>query len=238
MRVALLSDIHSNWEALEAALDYAAGQKIDETWVLGDTVGYGANPNECLEWVIKNARQSILGNHEEALAEPKTLEWFSGDARRAIQWTAAVLKPEFLAEIKKLRYLYTSENITLAHGSPDKPEEYRYLFSSRDAVPSFRAFETPLCFIGHTHVPSIFSEYSGRAGYLKPGVYSLDREHRYILNPGSVGQPRDRDPRLAFGIFDEDNWTFEVVRLQYDNQKAAEKIRQAGLPVTLAARLL
>lgn len=238
MRIALLSDIHSNWEALTAAVDDLAGRKINETWVLGDTVGYAANPNECFEWALKNARLNLLGNHEEALVDPKTLEWFSGDARQALEWTATVLKPEFLAEIKKLNYLYISENVTLAHASPDEPQEFRYLFSSRDARPSFRAFETPLCFIGHTHLPFIFSEHSGAAGYLKPGVYSLDRSHRYLLNPGSVGQPRDRDPRLSFGIFDDAKWTFEIVRLEYDNHRAAEKIRQVGLPLFLAARLL
>ena len=238
MRYAILSDIHSNWEALERSLDYLAKEKIDEVWVLGDSVGYGANPNECFGWVLEKTRVALLGNHEQAVVDPGLRDWFTGDARRAIEWTAGVLKPEHQQRIKSLNFLHVASPLTAAHGSPDKPEEYRYLFSFEDARPSFRAFETPICFVGHTHVPSLFIESTESANYLSPGSYPLTRDERYIVNPGSVGQPRDQDPRLAFGIFDDETWTFELVRLEYDNQKAARKIREAGLPLFLAARLL
>lgn len=238
MRYAILSDIHSNWEALEQALEHLSKEKIDEYWVLGDSVGYGANPNECLGWVLEQARVALLGNHEEAVTNPKLREWFTGDARTAIEWTAEVLKPDFKNRIREMRHLHIASSFTAAHGSPDQPEEYRYLFSFEDARPSFKAFKTPLCLVGHTHVPSMFVESAGSMNYLLPGSYQLKKEERYILNPGSVGQPRDRDPRLAFGIFDDETWTFELVRLKYDNQKAARKIQEAGLPLFLAARLL
>lgn len=238
MRYALLSDIHSNWEALGEALDHLSKQRIDEYWVLGDSVGYGANPNECLGWVLEKAGVALLGNHEQAVVDPRLRDWFTGDARRAIEWTAGVLKPEHQQRIKSLNFLHIASSLTVAHGSPDRPEEYRYLFSFEDARPSFGAFKTPICFVGHTHVPSIFIESTESANYLPPGSYGLKRDERYILNPGSVGQPRDQDSRLAFGIFDDETWTFELVRLKYDNQKAAQKIREAGLPLFLAARLL
>lgn len=238
MRTAILSDIHSNWEALEAALNYLSTEKIDEFWTLGDNVGYGANPNECLEWVFAHARVVLAGNHEKALVDRKILDWFEGSARTAILWTAGVLKPEYGEKISKLDYVHMTPNATLVHASPNQPEEFHYLFSPEDAQPAFRAFQTPLCFIGHTHVPFHFVESTLAADYLPAGKYPLERGERYILNPGAVGQPRDWDPRLAFGIFDEDDWTFEVVRLQYDNRKAAEKIFQAGLPPFLGYRLL
>lgn len=238
MRYALFSDIHSNWEALETALEYLSKEKIDEYWVLGDCVGYGANPNECFCWVLENARVALMGNHEKAVLDVELRDWFNPDARRAIEWTADVLKKEYQNKIPRLNYLHITPSTTLAHGSPDEPEEFRYLFSFRDARSSFRSFETPICFVGHTHVPSLFTESAETATYLTPGNYRLKREERYIVNPGSVGQPRDRDPRLAFGIFDDEDWTFELVRLEYDNQKAASKIRKAGLPAFLADRLL
>lgn len=238
MRHAILSDIHANWEALERALQYLKKEKVDEHWVLGDTVGYGANPNECFRWVLQNANIHLVGNHERAVVDPKILEWFNPDARKAVEWTASVLKPEHGKRIEGLRYLHITSQATMAHGSPHEPEEFHYLFSSRDAWPAFHAFETPLCFVGHTHIPSLFEEGSGSVRYLVPGTYELERNERYILNPGAVGQPRDQDPRLAFGIFDDKAWTFELVRLEYDNKKAAAKIRQAGLPPYLADRLL
>lgn len=238
MRYAILSDIHSNWEALEAALGYLSKEKIDEYWILGDSVGYGANPNECFGWVLEKARVALLGNHEQAVVDPKLRDWFTGDARRAIEWTAGILKEEYQRKIAGLNYLHAASSLTAVHGSPDKPEEYRYLFSFEDARPSFRALETPICFVGHTHLPSLFTESTESARYLSPGSYELKKGERYILNPGSIGQPRDQDPRLAFGIFDDETWAFELVRLKYDNEKAARKIQEAGLPLFLAARLL
>lgn len=238
MRAAILSDIHSNWEALETALHYLKKEKVDEYWVLGDTLGYGANPNECFGWMTQNARVQVAGNHEKAVVDPTLLKWFNVDARKAVEWTAEVLKPEFREKIRELNYLHITTSATLAHGSPDHPEEFRYLFSFKDAWPSFHAFETPFCFVGHTHIPCMFREASESVAYLRAGRYELARSERYILNPGSVGQPRDRDPRLALGIFDDKNWTFEILRLEYDNHKAADKIRKAGLPAYLADRLL
>jgi len=238
MKYAVLSDIHSNWEALETAIDYLSKEKIKDYWVLGDCVGYGANPNECLCWVFKKAAVALMGNHEKAAVDPEMRNGFNSYARTAIEWTAEVLEEKYRQKIPELRYLHITPSVTLAHGSPNDPDEFRYILSLKDAQASFRAFETPIGFVGHTHIPSRFTESSGDAEYLGPARYPLNKKERYILNPGSVGQPRDQDPRLSFGIFNEEDWSFEIVRLQYDNKKAAEKIRKAGLPSYLADRLL
>ncbi len=238
MRYAILSDIHSNLEALETAAGHAETKQIDRWIVLGDTVGYGANPNECFEWVVNHAQLFIMGNHEKAVIDPKLREWFNPLAREAIIWTAGILAEPLKKRIADLPFLKIEKGITWTHGSPDKPEDFRYLTRFEDAAPSFQSMENDVCFVGHTHVPCCFCLSRKSTEYLAPGVTELAAGERYILNPGSVGQPRDRDPRLAFGIYDDTAKTFEIIRLEYDNQKAAEKIRKAGLPRYLADRLL
>ena len=238
MRIAILADIHSNLEALEKAVAYLKDQKIEEWFVLGDTVGYGANPNECYQWAIDHADLNIMGNHEKAVIDPSLREWFSPHARDAIIWTEDVLKPDYKKAMAQLPFVKIEKGVTYTHGDLDAPEEFRYLTSFTEAQPSFQKMENPICFVAHTHVPACFCESKRSADYLEPGVLTLEQGERYILNPGSVGQPRDRDPRLALGIFDDARRTFEIVRLSYDNHKAADKIRKAGLPQYLADRLL
>jgi predicted phosphodiesterase len=238
MRLAIFSDIHSNLEALETAVQDAQSRKIDFYAVLGDSVGYGANPNECFEWVAKVAGISIAGNHEKAVIDTVLRESFNPLAHEAIVWTETKMDKNFKKKIEELPYLKIDQGLTFAHGSPDRPEDYRYLISFEDAEPSFRHFDQDICFVGHTHVPACFCQNARTAARLAPGILSLARGERYILNPGSIGQPRDRDPRLAYGIFDADRRTFEIVRLPYDNIKAANKIRKVGLPRYLADRLL
>ena len=238
MRFALFSDIHSNLEALETAVLYAKGRQIDRTLVLGDTVGYGANPNECFEWVLQNAAVSLAGNHEKAVLDVKLRERFNPMAHEAIVWTEEKMDAAFKQKIPDLPLIRIESSMTLVHGSVNEPEEFHYLVNARDAEPSFKELSTPVCFAGHTHIPSCFCERAQSAVTLTPGVMTLEKGERYILNPGSVGQPRDRDPRLAFGIYDDEKRTFEIVRLSYDNVKAADKIRKAGLPRYLADRLV
>ena len=238
MRCAVFADIHGNLEALETAREYVQKHRLSRILALGDSIGYGANPNECLEWALQNAGLHVLGNHEAAIIHEKIRERFSDWAREAIDWTAERLRPELVARIKNLPYLQIDKGVTLAHGTPHSPEEFHYLFNEGDAHKSFLALRTPLGFIGHSHVPSFFAEKEGTGGFLKEGVLKLRKNERYLLNPGSIGQPRDRDPRLSFGILDESELTFEIVRLTYDNKKASEKILAEGLPASLAYRLL
>jgi predicted phosphodiesterase len=238
MRYAVFADIHGNLEALETALEYAKKKRLSKFMVLGDSVGYGANPNECLEWALQNAGLHALGNHEAAVIHDKIREKFTSAAREAIEWTAKRLKPELVTKIKDLPYVQIDGDMTLAHGTIHSPEEFHYLFDESDAYKSFLALRTPWGFVGHSHVPCFFAEKEETGGYLKAGVLKLRKKERYLLNPGSIGQPRDRDPRLSFGILDESELTFEIVRLSYDNKKASEKILAEGLPSSLAYRLL
>ncbi|MBI3312971.1 MAG: metallophosphoesterase family protein [Candidatus Omnitrophica bacterium] len=238
MLLAIFSDIHANLEALETAVSYTERHEIKKWVVLGDTLGYGADPNLCFEWVLQHASIIVTGNHERAIVDPGVRQWFNHDAREAILWTENIIDPAFKKAILDFPYMKIEGDMVFTHGSPAEPEAFQYLMSYADCVPSFKQMKCPICFVGHTHIPSCFSEQKQEGYYLKPGLFQLEKNERVILNPGSIGQPRDRDPRLSFGIFDDEHKTFEIVRLSYDNEKAADKIRKAGLPAFLADRLL
>ena len=240
MKYAIISDIHSNWEALERAYEEIEKKAVDEIVCLGDAVGYGANPSECLALICKVSSEIIMGNHDRAVEDVKLRDEFNDWAREAIEWTANVLNPEEKKQIRKFSPIVIDieRNITWTHGSAHEPDEFHYLFNEADVRHSFKVLETDFCFFGHTHIPSLFSKKSAEARYLTAGIYQLTKAERYLINPGSIGQPRDRNPRLGFAFFDSDRLTLEIVRLDYDNKKAADKIRKAGLPAYLADRLL
>ena len=240
MKYAVISDLHSNLEALETALKEIKKRDVEKIVCLGDVVGYGANPSECLELVKKGAQKIIMGNHDRAVEDVELRSYFSPHAREAIEWTAPRLNPEEKKFIRTFREIVIDQkkDVTWTHGSVHEPEEFHYLFREEDTVPSFKRLETHFGFFGHTHIPSLFSKKLGQGKYLPAGVYQLDKKDSYLINPGSVGQPRDRNPQLSFAFFDSDELSLEIVRLDYDNQKAAAKIRKAGLPAYLADRLL
>jgi len=238
VKYAVLSDIHSNLEALQTALDYLADKQIDQYLILGDIVGYAANPNECLGLISKLPARIVAGNHDKAALDLTQAAGFNDAAYEAICWTKDCLAAEWSSFLNNLPLMHIASNCTIAHGSMDCPEAFHYLFYFDDALPSFQRLETPLGWIGHTHVPQIFMKKERMTSYLKEGTYPLDRNETYLINPGSIGQPRDHDPRLSFAIFDEQDYQLEIVRLGYDNQKTAQKIRAAGLPEYLASRLL
>lgn len=239
MRYAIFADIHGNLEALETAAECAAKRQLTHMVCLGDSVGYGANPNECLEWALRHAEIHVIGNHEAAVVHEKIRLEFNDWARIAIDWTAERVRPELVKKIKELPYLQVSGSMTFAHGTIHSPERFDYLMDDRAVQKSFEVLQTDAGFVGHSHIPCWFSEKEPDAGgHLTEGVLKLKKGERYLLNPGSIGQPRDRDPRLSFGIYDASELTFEIVRLPYDNKKAAQKIRAEGLPGMLADRLL
>ncbi|MBI4358953.1 MAG: metallophosphoesterase family protein [Candidatus Omnitrophica bacterium] len=262
MKYAVISDIHSNWEALSRAYEEIQKRSVDEIVCLGDVVGYGANPSEVLAFVRRISSEIILGNHDRAVEDVKLREEFNDWAREAIEWTAGVLSPEEKKQIRQFTPMIIDRDrhVSWTHGSAHEPDEFHYLFNEKDASSSFRVLETDFCFFGHTHLPSLFSTLTpslspkgrgepacrtGRgegklmeARYLTAGTYHLAKGERYLINPGSVGQPRDRNPKLSFALFDSSQLMLEIVRLDYDNRKAAEKIRKAGLPTFLADRLL
>jgi predicted phosphodiesterase len=229
MRIAVISDIHSNIQALTQALSVIDERKADAIYCLGDIVGYGANPNECLDLVRERATICVLGNHDLASIDPVNAEYFSRPGRIAIEWTHSVLTPEHIRFLSGLPYTASTDLFTLAHAGPLDPEQWQYVLSLQVAKLQFPAFQTQLCFIGHTHVPAVCGE-DLRTFILKKGK-------RFLINVGSVGQPRDGNPQLSFGFLDTETWKYENVRASYDIDKAAQAIRSQGLPSTLATRL-
>ncbi len=231
MKYAIISDIHSNLEALQKALTIIDERKVDEIICLGDIVGYGANPNECVEIVRDRCSSVVLGNHDAAALDISTAHDFNSIARKAVVWTSEVLTNEnktFLSSLPMT--VKKEENILLVHSSPDTPEAWEYIIDTDDAVSAINYFEEKICFIGHTHVPGIYS----RNGRMK----LVTAEEQFLVNVGSIGQPRDGNPKLSFGFFDSSAWHFELIRSQYDIQTAAEKIFAAKLPEELGNRLL
>ncbi|MCI0706682.1 MAG: metallophosphatase family protein [Ignavibacteriae bacterium] len=230
MRLAIVSDIHSNLEALTTTLELIDSSNIDQTVCLGDIVGYGANPSECLALVQKRCSVVIMGNHDRAAVDVSHAENFTSNARRAIQWTNNMLSKEEKRYLQSLPYVAELDHLLLVHGSPYEPEEFHYVLSLFDAMSAMKHFTQRLCFIGHSHVPGIFSE-NGRVETITPN-------DRYLINVGSVGQPRDGNPMLSFGILDTDNVKYENIRRAYDTEAAAKKIIAAGLPPALGQRLM
>ncbi len=230
MRIAVISDIHANIEALEKTAELIKKQGVDTIVCLGDIVGYGANPNECLKLVRELTPHVLLGNHDEAAIDTSKTEYFNPFARIAAEWTHHELTEEHREYIGKLPYILELEGILFVHSSPYEPGEWHYIITTTDAQTNFAYFAQPVCFVGHSHVPGLFCD----------DVWTtyLMRDKKFIINVGSVGQPRDNDPRLSFGIIDTKEWWYDNIRGDYDVKKAAEKIRKAGLPKALADRLL
>lgn len=232
----ILSDLHGNLEALEAVLAHAEGL-YDRILCLGDLVGYGAEPNAIVDWTRKNAAAIVRGNHDKAGAGLDDLETFSPLARASALWTRTVLTPESRAYLERLpRGPLPYEGTDLVHGSPADEDEY--LISTEDALPLRAYLGAQVTFFGHTHVQGGFLLAQRAAMRIPPaGVLQIERKYFYLVNPGSVGQPRDGDPRAAYALWSPEERTVEYRRAAYDVDRAAAKIRAAGLPDFLAARL-
>jgi diadenosine tetraphosphatase ApaH/serine/threonine PP2A family protein phosphatase len=239
MRVAVVADIHANLTAFDAvASDWG---KVDEVWCLGDVVGYGPEPNECVARLRGLPHVCIAGNHDYAALGKIDVDDFNPAARAAAEWTAKQLSADSRAYLGALQETERKEPFTLVHGSPASPI-WEYLLDTGAASASFEQLETPHALIGHSHVPLMFvAEAGGRVGgqLLHPGPALDLAGARRILNPGSVGQPRDGDPRASYAIVagDGDQLTFELRRVPYDISTTQVRMRAAGLPPALADRL-
>ncbi len=232
----ILSDIHANLEALTAVLAGAAGH-YDKILCLGDLAGYGADPNAICEWSRANVTAIVRGNHDRACCGNESLDDYRPAAAASAIWTETQLSVEnrdYLERLPRgpLRY----DDFDLTHGSPADEDEY--LISAADAAPLRDSLMSQLTFFGHTHVQGGFLvARRGARRIAAPGVLELEQDHFYLVNPGSVGQPRDCDPRAAYAIYTPEQRIVEYFRVAYDIEKAASKIRAAGLPTVLAERL-
>lgn len=239
MRYAIISDIHGNLEALEAAAQELSGERIDEFILLGDMVGYGADPLA----VIKTARSygpkaSIAGNHDWGSVGMTDISGFNKEAAFAIRWTAKMLDEDSAGYLKGLPLVAIIGNMTLVHGSLENPSEFNYILNDGDAYITMSLMKTPVCFVGHSHVPGIYRYKPRDLEVFSAGSkVSIEPAYRYLVNAGSIGQPRDGDPRASYAIFDEARGVVEIKRVSYDITKAQRKMLDAGLPATLVYRL-
>jgi diadenosine tetraphosphatase ApaH/serine/threonine PP2A family protein phosphatase len=238
MRVLVISDIHANLPALEAVLQ-AAGQ-VDAVWCLGDIVGYGPDPNQCIHRIRSLPNLvCLLGNHDAAALDRIDIDSFNLEARMSVRWMQTELDEGSLAFLARLPERVTMGRITLAHGSPRNPV-WEYILDPRVAAGNFDYFETDYCFVGHTHLPVQYLLPEGaerpKTIMASPGT-GFNLEPRAILNPGSVGQPRDHDPRAAYAVFDSEPDTWEFRRVEYDIASVQKRIVDAGLPQRHAIRL-
>jgi predicted phosphodiesterase len=239
MRILVMSDIHANYTALQEVLKDAG--KVDETWCLGDLVGYGPDPNAVVEEVhdIPNLT-CLLGNHDVAVTGKMPFETFNGDARRSLMHHEKVLTATNIDWMRSLPSgVVTRAESTLAHGSPRDPL-WEYIMNSLTARLNFDHFETPWCFVGHSHIQSIFvlDKEADRVSLEQTKVdVPINLRSKMILNPGSVGQPRDRDPRAAYAIYDTEARIWTPHRVEYNIPEVQKRIRDAGLPEKHAARI-
>jgi predicted phosphodiesterase len=242
MRCLIVSDIHANLAAFKAVLDDAAG-KYDKVWCLGDMVGYGPDPNECIELLSNMDHLCIAGNHDWAVLGKLDVDDFNPDARRVSLWTRSALTEANCQFLTKLPVALVEEgNFTLVHGSPRHPI-WEYVLYPAVAQVNFDHFSTRYCLVGHTHSPVIFyaSENANEPCEARPLVANGNSEplgkRRLILNAGSVGQPRDGDPRASYGILNLDKLTFEYRRIPYPINETQERMRQLDFPSRLINRL-
>lgn len=248
MRYLVLSDVHGNWEALQAVLRHTRRKRYGRVLFLGDAVGYGASPNLVVDWLrsLGNRVLAIRGNHDRVCSGLDTAETFNRYAREASEWTRNRLTPRNLAYLRGLPVgpLEVEEGLTICHGSPLDEDEY--IFSVHDAEESILSTQASTIFFGHTHVPSLFELRPTDGNQIlqarllagRRTVLDLAPTSRYLINPGSVGQARDRDPRAAYAIYDHDRHRLYHYRVEYPADAARRRILQAGLPPVLGDRLL
>jgi predicted phosphodiesterase len=236
MRIIVLSDIHANLTALETVLDDAGD--FDAAWCLGDIVGYGPDPNECLDSIrALPGLVCVLGNHDAAMIGEIDSEAFNPEARISIEWTKENVTAENLAFMADLPKHVAVDRVTIVHGSPRAPT-YEYLLHPYTATLNFAYFETDFSFFGHTHIPSLFRLKNGYADLsVLEGPRAFELEPRLMVNPGSVGQPRDRDPRAAYAIYDSANNHWDYRRVVYDVAAVQQRMRAAELPSKHVERL-
>ncbi|MCB1225255.1 MAG: metallophosphoesterase family protein [Verrucomicrobiales bacterium] len=236
MKFAIFGDIHANLEALHAVLADAQEQGCANYVCLGDVVGYGANPVECLEIVRSLGCPVVRGNHDEGASDNSSLEDLNPLAEHALRWTREQLNEDQTQWLRELKLVRQVRDFTIVHATLDSPGSWGYVTNRFDAMASFSYQFTQVCFYGHTHVPRLFEkEDSVRAA--RGSEVQLRRGVKYFINVGSVGQPRDGDPRASYAVFDSQNHFIQIRRLDYDMPTAQRKIREAGLPPLLAERL-
>jgi len=234
---AILSDIHGNIDALETVLADVEARGIGSMVCLGDFVGYGAAPNECIEALRGRIVHAVAGNHDLAACGRLKLQYFNPEAAEAARWTDVRLTDDHRSYLAELPYMVSWRGFRLVHATPSDPPAWEYVLSPQDALMELDAFDEATCLFGHSHYAGIFVCRDDDVRYTREHEVRMEAGHRYMVNVGSVGQPRDGDPRAAYLMVDESKRTLTHVRLEYDVEAAGQRIRDAGLPPFLAERL-
>ena len=238
MRIALVSDIHGNLEAFQAVLGEIENQKVDNIHCLGDVIGYGCDPLACLELVNQYCTSKLMGNHEYAAIGVLPTDAMNLAARQSIIWTAAQLTDRELAQIADFEMTAEDAGCLLVHASPQEPDEWHYVLSQLEATEAFAHLDHKLAFHGHTHLPMIFCQApEGNVRTIVGHDFDPDEESSYLINVGSVGQPRDNDPRASYVIYDDEEISVSYRRVEYDFKITQAKMCKAEMPSVLIERL-
>lgn len=238
LKIAILSDVHGNLEALRVVLDEIRCLAADQIWSLGDTVGYGPEPEACVAALREAAVVQLMGNHDAAVTEKTSVAEFNENALRAVEWTRSVIGEETCDFLAGLPYESRRDNFFLVHASPEEPPRWHYIMDLQGAGRSFDFFTEAACFVGHTHVPFIVVRgEDGQVDVLDSRDVRMQNGCRYLVNVGSVGQPRDLDPRASFAMLDLKTGSLEIRRIPYPVEKTQMRMRSLGLPPFLIDRL-
>jgi putative phosphoesterase len=239
MRIAIISDVHSNIQALTEVVKVIERARVDRVVCLGDVVGYGASPNDCCDAVKKLAEVTLLGNHDAAVAGRMDYSFYYDAARHALDWSASVLSSENMSWLRSLPFSYRIGEVGFCHGSPLEPRAYEYIFAleqARELLPHVKQLPE-VTFIGHSHLCKAFAIGNEEVNDVVAQKFGIRRGYKYMISVGSVGQPRDYDNRACFVIHDTDARTVEYHRVEYDIEASAQKIFDADLALNFGKRL-
>ena len=237
MRYVIVSDIHGNLEALQAVVMECQKLQIQTFLCIGDVVGYGASPKECINLLGKIKAKVVAGNHDWAVSGRLDASYFTEDGKAAVEWTRSQISFETIQALSNLPLVYKNQDLILVHATLHSPERFIYMEDYEKAQATFELMDKSICFVGHTHVPQIYVQQNGKIYLLPQQEIEVNLENKYIINVGSVGQPRDENPMASFCIYDTNAQLVEIRRVQYNIKEAQRKIKEAGLPLTLASRL-
>ena len=238
MRYIVFSDLHSNLEALKQFEKEISSIPYDRLVCLGDIIGYGADPNLCVDWVRKNVDFTLAGNHDLAVIEKTDISYFNAYAIEACKWTQKILTAKNRTFLESLPMDREENGVYWVHASPYQPARWHYIASKKDAEKHFWSFDAPVCFVGHSHKPIILEQKpEGEINDYVADLWDIEPENRYIFNDGSLGQPRDGNPKPMYILYDSDERTVEFKRFDYDISQTQNKIIDNGLPTYLADRL-
>jgi diadenosine tetraphosphatase ApaH/serine/threonine PP2A family protein phosphatase len=234
----IISDIHANLDALQVCLKDIEAQPPGKIICLGDIIGYAVEPNECIDRVREHCELIIMGNHDHSAVNEQSLDYFNQYAKEAMLWTRETLTPENQKFLEKLPFSASMDGMFFVHATPYNPQEWNYIFFLGDAELNFQAFKERLCFVGHSHQPVILEkDEKGKIFINRENRATLREDCRYIINVGSIGQPRDQDSRLCYAIYDSESGELELRRLEYPVEETQDKMRKVGLHPFLIERL-